>query len=52
LLPPALSAIGPNPDIDNTNTPEVNIPIVATAVPNKPPMFFPLMSFIPANSPK
>ena len=32
-IPPALSAIGPNPDMDNTYTPDANIPIVAIAVP-------------------
>jgi len=37
-IPPALSAIGPNPLIDRTYTPVVNIPIVATAVPNNPPI--------------
>jgi len=31
-IPPALSAIGPKPDIERTYTPEANIPIVAIAV--------------------
>lgn len=35
-IPPALSAIGPNPLMLSTNTPVENIPIVATAVANNP----------------
>jgi hypothetical protein len=38
IVPPALSAIGPNPLIESTKTPVVNIPIVATAVPKSPPI--------------
>lgn len=37
-IPPALSAIGPNAAIDNIYTPVQNIPIVAIAVPNNPPI--------------
>lgn len=41
-IPPALSAIGPNPLIESTNIPVQNIPIVAIAVPNNPPRFSPV----------
>jgi len=51
-IPPALSAIGPNPLILNMNTPVQNIPIVAIAVPNKPPIGFPFKSVIPDASPR
>lgn len=50
-IPPALSAIGPNPDIDSTYTPDANIPIVAIAVPYRPPILLPLISLIPVASP-
>lgn len=46
-MPPALSAIGPKPLIERTNTPVQNMPIVAIAVPNKPPIKFPQISVIP-----
>ena len=52
IKPPALSAIGPNPLMLRTKTPEVNIPIVATAVPKIPPINSPCLSFIPENFPK
>ena len=51
-IPPALSAIGPNPLIERTKTPVQNIPIVATAVPNKPPIFYPYKFVISAMLPK
>lgn len=37
-IPPALSAIGPKAAIDSIYTPVQNIPIVAIAVPNSPPI--------------
>ena len=40
-IPPALSAIGPKPDIERTYTPDENIPIVAIAVAYSPPTGFP-----------
>lgn len=46
-IPPALSAIGPNPLIDKTYTPDANIPIVAIAVPYRPPIMLPFLSVIP-----
>mmetsp|Transcript_12111 Transcript_12111/g.1089 ORF Transcript_12111/g.1089 Transcript_12111/m.1089 type:complete len:123 (-) Transcript_12111:1524-1892(-) len=51
-IPPALSAIGPNPLIDKINIPVQNIPIVAIAVPNNPPIHSPLIFVMPLNSPK
>lgn len=51
-IPPALSAIGPNPLILKINTPVQNIPIVAIAVPKSPPIGFPCISYIPEASPK
>lgn len=43
VIPPALSAIGPNPLIESTKIPVQNIPIVAIAVPNNPPRFSPVL---------
>jgi len=40
-IPPALSVMGPKPDIDKIKTPVVNIPIVARAVPKRPPIYYP-----------
>lgn len=40
-IPPALSAMGPNPLMDSTYTPVQNIPMVAIAVPNSPPIRLP-----------
>lgn len=37
-IPPALSLMGPNPLIERTKTPVQNMPIVAIAVPNSPPI--------------
>ena len=51
-IPPALSAIGPNPDIERTYTPVANIPIVAIAVPKSPPIFYPCSFTKPAFSPR
>jgi hypothetical protein len=51
-MPPALSAIGPNPLMESTKTPVQNMPIVAIAVPNSPPIFSPCEFTIPDYSPK
>ena len=52
FLPPALSEIGPKPLIDKIKTPVQNIPIVAIAVPNNPPIGCPVADIIPDCSPK
>src|SRR5438270_9956225 len=39
-MPPALSVIGPKVSIDSTYATVVSMPIVATAVPNKPGLTF------------
>jgi hypothetical protein len=51
-IPPALSAIGPKPLIDKTNTPLENIPIVAIAVAYNPPIALPYSSTRPIASPQ
>lgn len=48
-MPPALSPMGPNPDMDRMNTQVENIPMQATAVPNRPPIALPYPSLIPDN---
>ena len=40
-IPPALSAMGPNPLMDSTYTPDENMPMVAMAVAYRPPIGFP-----------
>jgi hypothetical protein len=50
-IPPALSTIGPKPLIDRMKIPVVNIPIVATAVPNSPPIGLSSESVKPEASP-
>lgn len=46
-IPPALSAIGPKTSMDRTYAAVLNIPIVATAVPNNPPTGSPFESYNP-----
>ena len=41
-MPPALSAMGPNTSIVSTYAAVLSMPIVATAVPNKPPIASPV----------
>ena len=41
-MPPALSAMGPNTSMVKTYAAVESIPMVATAVPNNPPMGFPV----------